>query len=212
MIVIDIETTGLDFQKNAIVSIGALNFNKLNNSFYQEAKIDREDEVTQEALKINGFSEEEIKDKNKQTQKQLIENFFKWIEEQEIKILAGHNIGFFDLNFLKKKVEKYNIKIKSRYRSLDLCSVAQTVYFKMNKEFLLDDFKENAMSLFEVLKFCGIPDDRLKLDQGKVVKEGKTHNALEDAKLEAECFSRLLKGQTLLPEYKKFPVPDYLRK
>jgi len=44
------------------------------------------------------------------------------------------------------------------------------------------------------------------------LKEGKAHNALEDCRLEAECFSRLVYGQNLIQEYARFPIPKYLTK
>jgi len=211
MIIIDIETSGLDFWENGILSIGALSFYNPEKQFYGECRVDEEDVIAEEALKINGFSKEEIKSEKKQTQKQLIESFFEWLEKQEIKILAGHNVGFFDLNFIKTKAKKYNLKIKTRYRSLDLCSVAQTRYFQINGKFLSDDYKENGMSLPEVLKFCGMKDKRIEIRDRKLIKQGKTHNALEDCKLEAECFSRLLSGKSLFEEYNKFLIPDYLK-
>lgn len=211
MIIIDIETTGLNYWENGILSIGALCFDNPEKQFYGECKLDEDDVITEEALKINGFSIEEIKSEKKQTQKELIKGFFEWLEKQDIRILAGHNVGFFDLNFIKTKAKKYNLNIKTRYRSLDLCSVAQTIYFKIHGKFLLDDYKENAMSLPEVLRFCGIKDERIEIRNGKLIKQGKKHNALEDCKLEAECFSRLLSGKGLFPEYNKFLIPDYLR-
>jgi DNA polymerase III epsilon subunit-like protein len=212
MIIFDIETSGLDFLENGIVSIGALCFDSPERQFYGECRIDNDDLFTEEALKINGFSKEEISDKIKQTQGELISKFFQWVDEQEIKILAGHNVGFFDLNFLKTKAKKYSIDIKTRYRSFDLCSIAQLIYFQINKKFLLDDYKENAMSLSEVLKFCGIEDERVEIKNGEVIKQGKFHNALEDCKLEAECFSRLIHGKSLFFEYNKFKMPEYLEK
>jgi len=212
MIILDIETSGLDFMKNGICSIGALCFDNVNEKFYEECKIDDEDDISKGAMKINRFTEEDFRDKTKQTQEELIEKFFDWLEKQEDKMLAGHNIGFFDLNFLKKKAEKYGIQIKSRYRSLDLCSVAQFRYFQVYSKFLLDDYKENSMNLSEILKFCGMKDERIKLDKDDIIKEGKPHNALEDAELEAECFFRLMNGKPLFEEYAKFSVPEYLKK
>jgi len=211
MIIIDIETTGMNFWENSILSIGALCFNNPKNQFYGECRVDKDDIITEDALKINGFSKEEITSEKKQTQKELIKKFLEWLNKQENRILAGHNIGFFDLNFLKTKAKKYNLNIKTRYRSLDLCSVAQTRYFQINGKFLLDDYKENGMSLPEVLKFCGIKDERIEIRDGKLIKQGKTHNALEDCKLEAECFSRLLSGKGLFEEYNKFLIPNYLK-
>lgn len=212
MIVVDIETSGFSPIENGIVSVGALCLENPEKTFYEECRLDDEDKISEEALKVNGFSKEEIRDKNKQSQKKLLEKFFKWIDEQEDKMIAGHNVGFFDMNFLKMKTEKYNIKIKTRYRSFDLCTAAQMKYFQINGKFLFDDFGENAMNLSKVLEFVGLEDERIQLKEGKVVREGKPHNALEDCKLEAECFSRLIYGKNLFPEYAKFKVPRELLK
>ncbi|MDD5193767.1 MAG: 3'-5' exonuclease [Candidatus Nanoarchaeia archaeon] len=198
MIVLDIEATGLNSIQNGLLSIGALCFDNPRQQFYEECRIDEGDVVSEEALRINGFTKEQIFDKNKQTQEELIKRFFKWVSEQEVRIFAGHNVGFFDLNFIKHKAVKYNLDIKTRYRSIDLGSVAQLIYFQINKKFLIDDYRESAMSLREVLNFCGINDER------------KVHNALEDAKLAAECFSRLIHGKGLFKEYDNFKIPDYL--
>ncbi|MBS3075334.1 3'-5' exonuclease [Candidatus Pacearchaeota archaeon] len=198
MIILDIETTGLNPSVNGLLSIGALCFDNPEKQFYEECRIDDSDIITEEALMINGFSREQIFDQRKQTQDELIKRFFEWVDEQEIRILAGHNVGFFDLNFIKTKADKYNINVRIQYRSIDLCSVAQLIYFKINNKFLFDDYKENAMSLGEVLKFCGLKDER------------KFHNALEDVKLAAECFSRLIHGKGLFLEYNNFKIPEYL--
>ncbi len=211
MIIVDIETTGVNFWENGIVSIGALYFYNPEIQFYEECRIDEEDIITEEALKINGFSREEITDKKKQSQKELVRNFLEWLEKQETKMLAGHNVGFFDLNFIKTKAKKYDINIKTGYKSLDLCSVAQARHFQINGKFLLDDHKENGMNLPKVLNFCGMRDERIEIKDGKLINQGKSHNALEDCKLEAECFSRLLSGKELFEKYSKFPIPEYLK-
>ena len=39
MIVVDVETTGVDARKNSIVSIGAVDFENQKNQFYGECKI-----------------------------------------------------------------------------------------------------------------------------------------------------------------------------
>jgi len=210
-IVVDIETSGLNSKKCGVISIGAIS--KGSDEFYEEARLDPEDSIEEEAMMVHGFSEDEMRDENKQTQKEMIEKFLKWVEEQDVKMMAGHNVGFFDLNFIKNKMEKYKLKFKTRYRSFDLCTVAQVRYFQINNRFLFDDLGENAMNLPNVLKFCGIEDERVMVEPEKgVTKEGKPHNALEDAKLTAECFSRLMFGKNLFPEFSKFEVPGVLRK
>jgi len=163
MIVLDIETSGLDHDKCGVISIGALCFDEPEKTFYQECKIDDDEEVQEGAMKINGLSEEEMRDKNKQSQKQLINNFYRW-------------------------------------------------HIQINGKFLLDENRENAMGLSRILEFCGIPDKRIGLKESEVEKEGESHNALEDARLEAECFSRLIYGKRLFSEFKRYPIPEELAK
>jgi len=55
------------------------------------------------------------------------------------------------------------------------------------------------MDLPKILEFVGLRDER------------KFHNALEDCKLEAECFSRIIYGKNLLLEYSDFLIPGYLK-
>jgi len=61
MIVVDVETSGLDPQKHPIVSLSALDFSHSENKFYEECRIFKGAEIAQEALLINGFSEEELR-------------------------------------------------------------------------------------------------------------------------------------------------------
>lgn len=67
MIVFDVETTGEDSRKHSIVSIGALEFSNPKNQFYEECRIWEGAEVQEIALKINGFTEENIRDPKKQS-------------------------------------------------------------------------------------------------------------------------------------------------
>jgi len=65
--------------------------------------------------------------------------------------------------------------------------------------------------LAKILEFCGIEDKRMQLKENEVVQEGSPHNGLEDAKLEAECLSRILYGKKILPEFESNEIPDFLR-
>ncbi len=65
MIVVDVEASGVDYEKNSIVSVGAFDFDNPDNRFYKECRIWDGSHINKESLEVNGFSEEEIKDKNK---------------------------------------------------------------------------------------------------------------------------------------------------
>lgn len=209
MIILDVETSGLNFNKCGIWQIGALDLENPKNTFLEEARIDYEDIIEEDALKTTDKKEENLRDKNKQSQKQLLENFSRWLEKAKIKNIICENPQF-DWGFLVSKFRKYKLEIPFHHRTFDLHSISQSKFFEVNKKFLIKENHSN-MSLPNTLEFCGIEDERRKVEDNKIVKEGKPHNALEDARLEAECFSRLIYGKNLLPEFAKFKIPEYLK-
>ncbi|MFH1325395.1 MAG: 3'-5' exonuclease [archaeon] len=211
-IVVDIECSGGNPAKNGIWQIGAVDLNTMEE-FLEESRIDDEDKINEEALKIIGKTEEELKDGNKQSQKEMLEKFFKWLDTRKMKNLLCH-LPEFDEGFLRNKSLKYfdaDPFWPDHHRAFDLHTIAQVKFFEMNEKFLTKEDNNSNMSLGNILNLCGIKDDRKKMKDGKIT-EGKPHNALEDAKLTAECFNRLMFGKNLFPEYSKFEVPEDLRK
>jgi DNA polymerase III epsilon subunit-like protein len=213
MIVLDIETSGGNPIEHGIWQIGAVDLNTMEE-FLEEGRIDDEDKISEEALMIIGKEKEELRDKNKQSQKELLKNFFKWLEERKMKNLLCH-LPEFDQGFLRRKMLKYFKEDPfwpDFHRAFDLHTIAQVKFFELNGKFLTKEDNNSDMGLGNILKLCGIEDKRKRLENGKISKEGKPHNALEDAKLEAECFSRLMFGKNLFPEFDKFEIPEELKK
>ncbi len=180
MIVLDIETSGLDKVKCGIWQIGAIDLDT-GEEFFEEGRIDDEDEVlnltNKSVFEVIGKTEEELRDKNKQSQKELLDNFFKWVENRKIKNFICQNPQF-DVAFLEVKSRKYGLKIPFHYRSFDLHSIAQTRYYDEHGKYSLEA-DHSDMGLKNILEMCGSKDERGK------------HNALEDARLTAECFKKL---------------------
>jgi len=82
---------------------------------------------------------------------------------------------------------------------------------QLNGKFLIE--KENSgLGLSGIIKFCGFNDPRIIIGKGKVIQGGKSHSAIGDARIEAECFSRLVFGKGFFQEYSKFSLPIELRK
>jgi len=212
MIVLDIETSGGNPIENGIWQIGAIDLNAMEE-FLEEARIDDEDAVEEEALKVVGKTEEELRDKTKQSQKELITNFLNWFNSRENKDLLCHNPQF-DQSFIKDKAIKYFKEdpfYPPRQRAFDLHTIAQIKFNEINGKFLtIEDHSE--MGSRNILKLCGIEDPRRSVRNNEISKEGTPHNALEDCKLEAECFSRLIYGKNLFSEFSKFEIPEVLRK
>ncbi|MBU0907499.1 MAG: hypothetical protein KKD18_06490 [Nanoarchaeota archaeon] len=210
MIVVDIETSnGNNFERAGVWQIGALDLNNPSNTFFDEGRIDEEDTTTEDALKAIGKTEEELRDRNKQSQKELIEKFFSWCEKIGKTNFLCHNPQF-DYAILYIRAARYRVKFPVDYRCFDLHSVAQAVYSRIKGELLIEAGK-SGFYLGKILEFCGVEDPRIIINNGKIVKEGDPHNGLTDAKLEAECFYRLICGRNLLPEYSRFEIPDYLK-
>ena len=196
MIVVDTEFTGLDPNKNGIWQIGAIDLESMEE-FLEEARIDDEDETDESALKVVGKREQEIRNPNKQSQKQLITNFFNWVKDKKIKNMLAQ--GPWDFTILLVKARKYNLELPFHHRSYDLHSIASLKHFQVHGKFLIKE-DHSDLGLTNMLTFCGMQDNR------------QAHNALEDCKLEAECFSRIVHGKNLFKEFEQFPIPDYLKK
>jgi DNA polymerase III epsilon subunit-like protein len=215
MIVLDIEASGLDNGRNGIWQIGALEFENPKNVFFGECRIDDEDEIMLEALELIGKTEAELRDNRKQSQKKLILAFLEWTKTCKNKISIGQNIGW-DLTFIQNKCLRYGLrKGFSEFigvRSIDLHALTQLIHYQINNGFLVGDHGRSDLSLSKIIGFCGIEDKRRIMSKGKIVEEGNPHNALEDVRLTAECFSRIFYGKKLFEEFEGFPLPSYLIK
>lgn len=203
MIVVDLEMSGLDPHECGIVEIGAIELENPENIFNQLARLDDGDIIKNEpsadktVLEVLGKTEEELRNPKLQSQKELLENFFSWVNTVEEKVFVCQN--FLDLAYLTKKAKKLGLP-RVHFRYLDLHTIAQIVYLQINKKLKLTHEGWGDFGLQKSARFCGLKDER------------GAHNALEDSKFEAEILNRLLKGENLLEEYKDFPIPEYLLK
>ncbi len=197
MIVVDIETTGLDPDKHAILSIGAIDFDNPENQFYQECRAFGGAEVSEEALEVNGFAKEEVFDESKPLPQQTLHDFFRWCFRLKEKTMAGQNTHF-DHSFLKKNAKKYGFTWMFGHRYVDMHSVAVAHHLRTGTPLPIKD-QRIQLDTDAILIYTGLP-----------MRRG-FHNALEDAKLEAEALSRLLTGKSRVKEFERYPVPMHLR-
>ena len=212
MIVLDLETSGLFPEENGIWQLGAIDLDNPTNCFLEECRLDDDEKYQPQVLQVTGRTESDLRDKNKQSQKQLLESFGKWLSNIKNKTLICQ-IPSFDIAYLGVKSRKHKVKL---YLSapLDLHTIAAAKYYSINKKFSLkQDGSASNFSLGNILAFCGIKDERIKVNNAtkQIIKEGTPHNALEDCKLTAECFSRIVYGKELFEEFKGQSIPDYLR-
>lgn len=197
--------SGMDILKCGIWQIGAIDTDNPENTFCEEARVEDEYEFIlgeTNTRKLFGKTEEELRAKNKQSEKQLLEHFFKWAEKSKSKNIVGHCVQY-DFAFLQQKAFKYNLKFPFSHRIFDTHAIASVKYLDLNGRLLMKKDRLgfiSDMGLKNVLKFVGMKDERI------------VHDALGDSKLTAEAFSRLVYGKNLLKEYSSFKIPEYLIK
>ncbi|PSO45347.1 MAG: hypothetical protein BRC25_02470 [Parcubacteria group bacterium SW_6_46_9] len=218
MIVLDIETTGLNPDKHSVVSVGAVEFDPVKlgfesdnsksrhkisqpeNQFYQECRMWEGAEIMPEALEVIDLTREDITDKSKQSPESLLKNFIGWVEACDRQTIAGHNVHF-DLQFLNDTGRRFDLEntLSARRgyfydRVVDTHSLAWMKLVKDGNTPATDDGHSRINSDF-LFDYVGIEYQRGE------------HNALEDAKLTAEAISRLLYDEKLLGEYGEHEIP-----
>lgn len=196
MIVVDVETTGLDPAWHSIVSIGAVDFADPTRQFYRECRVWEGAQISPEALAVNGFTVEQVTDPARSSLQEVMAEFIVFCEKAENRTLAGENPSF-DRDFLRAAAERSNLSWQSGHRVLDLHSFS---WLHMVKAGRVPPVKNGrtALSADETHMYCGLPP------------EPKPHNGLTGAKMEAESFSRLMYGRGLLEEYQHHPIPLHL--
>ncbi len=196
MIVLDVETTGLVPQKHSILSLGALDLNDPTNQFYEECQVWEGADVDEDALRINGFSEEEVRGQgsSKQTEAGLIKAFVAWATDRpQERTLAAQNPSF-DLEFVQAACQRAGIECPFAKRTIDVHTV---VWLHMTEHGVVPPTKNahSAINLDAALNYCGIP------------AEPKPHNALTGAFCHAEVLSRIAYTKKLLPDFSSFDIP-----
>jgi DNA polymerase-3 subunit epsilon len=197
MLVVDVETTGIAPSRHSIVSIGAVDFAYPANQFYRECRPFEGAEVDAGALEVNGFTLEQLSDTGRPRLLDALHDFLSWARGCNDQTLAGQNT-FFDRDFLELAVHRYHLEWPFGRRIIDLHSVCYTHMLTHGKR---PPMKEQRADLTNdrILKYVGLPE------------EPRPHHALTGAKMEAEAFSRLLYGRSLLQEFELHPLPEWAR-
>lgn len=195
MLIIDIEATGTNAQKHSILSIGALDLSNPSNQFYGECRMWDSAHVMDEALVVNGFTQEQIHDPSKQSEGELITKFMEWTHTLADRTPAGQNVSF-DRAYVEAACARAHMQFDLPFRTIDAHTLC---YLHMTKRGVTPPFdiehKHSALNLDGVMNYCGIPD------------EPDPHNALTGAMSHAEVVSRLLYDKKLLPEFSQFEIP-----
>ena len=209
VVIFDIETTGLDPRRNSIVSLGAVDPDRPEDTFYEECRVFDGAEINPDALKVNGFNVEEVTDQRKQTPKELYLKFVKYVKDHNAEALSGFNISRFDLRFLANTAERYGLEWELPNVYFDLKNDFEDMVYNNPKFHDLkeqidrlfppkngnsDPEKINYISLNRSLKYFGVDD------------EPRPHNALGGAKYATELYGLFYLKSHFLREYDKYPI------
>lgn len=193
MIILDVETSGVDPNKDSLLSIGALDFDDPKNQFYGECHIWEGAHTNKDSMMINGFTDPEIRDIRKRSDGELAKDFIDWAMACGEHSFAGQNPSF-DRDFVQFAAQRAHLNWPFAYRTIDQHSLC---YMHMIKRGINPPTENNRSDLNAdtIMRYVGIP------------AEDRPHNALNGAKVAAEAISRLLYDKKLLPEYKKYEIP-----
>lgn len=195
MIIVDVEASGTEFHIHSIVSIGALDLDDSANRFYEECRIWDEAHIMDGALEVNGFSEAEVTDPQKQSEAEAVTKFLEWSQHMGDRTLAGQNVGF-DRGMLQAAANRAHLAWDLPYRTLDTHTMCYMHMIKSGIEIPFDaQHRRSDLDLDAILNYSGIPS------------EPEPHNALTGALCHAEVISRLLYDKKLLPEFEQFDIP-----
>lgn len=195
MLVLDIEGSGTEYHKHSIVSIGAVDFSEPTRQFYGECRVWEGAHIMEGALAVNGFTEAEITDPNKQSEAELVAAFLSWSEPLADRTLAGQNVSY-DRDMLRAGAERAGFDWQLAYRTIDTHTLCWMHMVKRGLTPPVDEeHRRSALNLDAVLVYCGIPE------------EPQPHNALTGALCHAEVISRLLYDKPLLSEFAEFAIP-----
>ncbi len=193
MIVVDLETSGVDPDKHSIVSIAATDFSDTTKEFYEECRIWEGAHVMEEALAINGFSLGEVTDPHKKTEEEIITAFFAWALVRENHTIAGENPSF-DRDFLKKAAGRYGLNWPLATRTIDLHTISYYHHLRRGIPVPLDNNRSD-LNTSKTLIYVGLPPQALP------------HNALTDVRMETEAFYRLIYDKPHYEEFMQYPIP-----
>ena len=195
MLMVDVESSGTVADKHSILSIGALDLDHPEHRFYGECRVWDGAHIQEEALAVNGFTEEEARDSNKKTEAELIREFMEWSQHIGDRTISGQNPSF-DRDFLRAAAMRAKLSWDFAHRTIDTHTLC---YMHMVKSGLTPPIdpqhRRSSLDLDAILNYCGIPD------------EPEPHNALTGALSHAEVASRLLFDRKLLPEFAEFDIP-----
>ncbi len=186
LVIMDIEGSGGrtkndPYGTGSIVSLGAIDFST-RDEFYEECRVMEGRGYDEEALEVNGFTKDEIYDKDRQSVLELLVKFEEFCRAHNPKMLGAW--GNYDLKMLLSAYEYYGREWSLPVKYINLKSISKSVLGQ---------------------KRSGLSNTAMKLG---MPPEQRPHTGIRGARLAAENLSVLLFKKHYYKEYEKYAIPD----
>ena len=187
----DLETTGLDKDKHTILEIALVKtdyYGRVLSTYQTKIKPSAADlaVASKKALEINGYTEENWREAlpPDEAAKEIVEKFEgKWV-------LAGQNIGGFDIPFLQAFLDKQGFEYNVGRRYIDTMSLA-----------------------IEHLIPCGLKSVSLvNIRKALKVETGTAHSAMADTLACVQVYRKLSRATLLHRLYWGWRIPKRMKK
>jgi hypothetical protein len=184
IVVFDIEGSGsvpgsTPYESGSIVSLGAVDFNT-KDEFYEECQVMEGRSYDDYALKINGYTKEQIFDSRKQSVLDLLRKFEGFCASHRSGIIAAW--GDYDIKMLNAAYLHYGMENSLPGKYLNLKNVSKAIAGKSKP---------------------GLSNTAVKLG---IPPEPYPHIGINGARLAAEVTSLMLFGKHLYDEYEAYTV------
>jgi DNA polymerase-3 subunit epsilon len=166
-VVLDTETTGLDVNKDAILSIAAIKIRNysMNLETRFEAIFRREDYILDDGVKIHGILKRHLT--NGGSEKEILADFLQFVGNA---VIVGHHVGF-DISLLNRSLDQhFGIQLKNK--TMDTARM----YYRLNQSYQAT-FKPRSLD---------------KLCEEFHVPLGKRHTAAGDTFITSIVFMKCL--------------------
>ena len=187
LLVLDVETTGLDPSTDSLVQIASCVLSRKElrekGSFCSYVKPDSP--ISAEARSVHGLSEADLT--SAPPLHRVIREFAEYAPAEAI--LCGHNVSF-DVAFLQAAYRRVGLPYPFDYHTVDLWSIA----------FFILGAQRIALPSYDLTALCGLYG----------IKRGSKHDALQDVRVTAKILTHLFaaaraKNLNVLGQFDLFP-------
>ncbi len=187
-VAVDVEATGLDINRNEVVSIDAIDI-ETGKKFYVECRPENFESISEEALKVNGFTVEQLKS-IQTTKKEAMEGLIKFLDGFNDAIIVGYCVSF-DVTMLYKMAHSVGIEMNHLpHKCIDNAEIVVQEFYKkrsiLGSDIIIKrgekDYVRSRHALTVLLEMENEPNP---------------HNALNGAIYAGEIFSRIVMHEPL---------------